>query len=160
MNTSLGKQIFFIGLFLQLLFAGNTIEQRIQSAEIVINAFSGVESREGIEHRHLTPHLHEITLYGHALPDDIKDQLKAVGFNFSGEFVSRRTSSNERVEGVGLDQFYDFGIFRFHYTLDGNHSVDNADSNNDGIPDYINQIVRSEERRVGKECRSRWSPYH
>ena len=22
------------------------------------------------------------------------------------------------------------------------------------------QIVRSEERRVGKECRSRWSPYH
>ena len=25
----------------------------------------------------------------------------------------------------------------------------------------INQILgRSEERRVGKECRSRWSPYH
>ena len=23
-----------------------------------------------------------------------------------------------------------------------------------------NQIIRSEERRVGKECRSRWSPYH
>ena len=28
---------------------------------------------------------------------------------------------------------------------------------------YINKvpkITRSEERRVGKECRSRWSPYH
>ena len=25
------------------------------------------------------------------------------------------------------------------------------------VPDYYN---RSEERRVGKECRSRWSPYH
>src|SRR5260221_14002074 len=25
------------------------------------------------------------------------------------------------------------------------------------IPDVV---VRSEERRVGKECRSRWSPYH
>ena len=24
----------------------------------------------------------------------------------------------------------------------------------------IGQIPRSEERRVGKECRSRWSPYH
>ena len=24
----------------------------------------------------------------------------------------------------------------------------------------INEIYRSEERRVGKECRSRWSPYH
>ena len=22
------------------------------------------------------------------------------------------------------------------------------------------QMIRSEERRVGKECRSRWSPYH
>ena len=29
-----------------------------------------------------------------------------------------------------------------------------ANDNADG------QIVRSEERRVGKECRSRWSPYH
>ena len=25
---------------------------------------------------------------------------------------------------------------------------------------YIAQYLRSEERRVGKECRSRWSPYH
>ena len=24
----------------------------------------------------------------------------------------------------------------------------------------INDQLRSEERRVGKECRSRWSPYH
>ena len=24
----------------------------------------------------------------------------------------------------------------------------------------ISENVRSEERRVGKECRSRWSPYH
>ena len=25
---------------------------------------------------------------------------------------------------------------------------------------YIGALTRSEERRVGKECRSRWSPYH
>src|SRR5256885_8461855 len=33
----------------------------------------------------------------------------------------------------------------------------------DGVTIDLNlvpQIVRSEERRVGKECRSRWSPYH
>src|SRR2546427_7723476 len=24
----------------------------------------------------------------------------------------------------------------------------------------VGDIIRSEERRVGKECRSRWSPYH
>src|SRR2546430_17026365 len=27
-------------------------------------------------------------------------------------------------------------------------------------PAYAGLSVRSEERRVGKECRSRWSPYH
>src|SRR2546427_290185 len=34
----------------------------------------------------------------------------------------------------------------------------------DGLPRTqaagIRSIIRSEERRVGKECRSRWSPYH
>ena len=37
----------------------------------------------------------------------------------------------------------------------------------DGITDSMDmslselrELVRSEERRVGKECRSRWSPYH
>src|SRR5256885_6167698 len=26
--------------------------------------------------------------------------------------------------------------------------------------DFSTRVARSEERRVGKECRSRWSPYH
>ena len=26
--------------------------------------------------------------------------------------------------------------------------------------DLVSEAIRSEERRVGKECRSRWSPYH
>ena len=28
------------------------------------------------------------------------------------------------------------------------------------LADWWNERERSEERRVGKECRSRWSPYH
>src|SRR3712207_7629419 len=28
------------------------------------------------------------------------------------------------------------------------------------ISPRVDYLVRSEERRVGKECRSRWSPYH
>ena len=28
------------------------------------------------------------------------------------------------------------------------------------LPDFTWEQTRSEERRVGKECRSRWSPYH
>ena len=30
----------------------------------------------------------------------------------------------------------------------------------DGAPARTGALCRSEERRVGKECRSRWSPYH
>ena len=34
-------------------------------------------------------------------------------------------------------------------------------SNTDGSNVYLKDVLcRSEERRVGKECRSRWSPYH
>ena len=28
------------------------------------------------------------------------------------------------------------------------------------LPKKKEDLIRSEERRVGKECRSRWSPYH
>src|SRR2546422_8618300 len=53
----------------------------------------------------------------------------------------------------------DFGIARAisaagGHTLTGGHPV--------GSLAYMSpeQLMRSEERRVGKECRSRWSPYH
>ena len=41
-----------------------------------------------------------------------------------------------------------------------NYLVDitNCDTGTVGAPDAL--FLRSEERRVGKECRSRWSPYH
>ena len=29
-----------------------------------------------------------------------------------------------------------------------------------GKQDWSSDVCRSKERRVGKECRSRWSPYH
>ena len=38
-----------------------------------------------------------------------------------------------------------------------NDGVDSAQGDNDFAP---LRNIRSEERRVGKECRSRWSPYH
>ena len=33
-------------------------------------------------------------------------------------------------------------------------------SNGNTYPAIALPLLRSEERRVGKECRSRWSPYH
>ena len=39
--------------------------------------------------------------------------------------------------------------------------IDLARTKSDPENEHINyHVLRSEERRVGKECRSRWSPYH
>src|ERR1043166_10250245 len=55
----------------------------------------------------------------------------------------------ERVEHV-LQEFVDIGgYFRAGYGR-----------NDQGTSQSAFQAPRSEERRVGKECRSRWSPYH
>src|SRR5256885_14416647 len=39
-------------------------------------------------------------------------------------------------------------------------AMETARSQPDGYSLGIATVSRSEERRVGKECRSRWSPYH
>src|SRR5256885_2911149 len=55
-------------------------------------------------------------------------------------------SHKHHVSGIGID-------CRYCHT-----SVE--DSSFAGIPPTKTCMNRSEERRVGKECRSRWSPYH
>ena len=39
-------------------------------------------------------------------------------------------------------------------------NMDRLNSNNNDKKKIIMYVVDREERRVGKECRSRWSPYH
>src|ERR1051326_172770 len=47
------------------------------------------------------------------------------------------------------------------YSSDNNSNVPNSfDKEHYGISSTNFNRGRSEERRVGKECRSRWSPYH
>ena len=52
-----------------------------------------------------------------------------------------------------------FGVFNHtqaaELTYFGLHSLQHRGQESAGIC-----VSRSEERRVGKECRSRWSPYH
>ena len=45
-------------------------------------------------------------------------------------------------------------------TEDFSAAVDFLSVRDDVAPERIGILGRSEERRVGKECRSRWSPYH
>ena len=58
----------------------------------------------------------------------------------------------------------------YWYTISGTPSIvsgkirlESVTSNTYGVyalGKFVFRINRSEERRVGKECRSRWSPYH
>ena len=58
--------------------------------------------------------------------------------------------------GLGNNSFYDYVNERIGATVEFNFQ------DGDTIIDKMNAVIagRSEERRVGKECRSRWSPYH
>ena len=48
-----------------------------------------------------------------------------------------------------------------HFNMKDYHVFSTDDIMNGEIKDHgVVLQVRSEERRVGKECRSRWSPYH
>ena len=47
---------------------------------------------------------------------------------------------------------------KFINNISGMLSPANYQSYN--VNSLLSLMVRSEERRVGKECRSRWSPYH
>ena len=52
-------------------------------------------------------------------------------------YIGLRSSSKTEVENTGLNRL----VYQDQFQT-------------------LNQELRSEERRVGKECRSRWSPYH
>ena len=47
-------------------------------------------------------------------------------------------------------------VHREAVALDGPEAIDGGSFS---VMDRLT-LIRSEERRVGKECRSRWSPYH
>ena len=108
------------------------------SVELVLNAFSNYESEKDFHWRDLSPALHEISINGHLLSEEIRNQLESIGFNFSGSIVNR--TLDMRAEAGELDKTYDIGIFRFHYTTEGNHGVDSTDNNSNSLPDYIDII--------------------
>ncbi len=108
----------------------------IQSAQDIINVF-----QHQVEKRHISDDLRNIALHGHSLPEETKEQLKLIGFNFDDPIVNR--SSLVRSESSGLDQTYDNGKFRYHYTTSGSNAVDDTDSDSNGIPDYIDQMAET-----------------
>src|SRR2546426_5527831 len=68
------------------------------------------------------------------------------------------TNSVARVFAHGRGKSLVSPRFRAVYAVSPNTSVRAAYGQQVELPAFID--LRSEERRVGKECRSRWSPYH
>ena len=60
--------------------------------------------------------------------------------------------------GAGKSTFFNL-LTGYHKVDSGNVFYKGKDITN-WPPHRIAGLGRSEERRVGKECRSRWSPYH
>ena len=46
------------------------------------------------------------------------------------------------------------------YKIYKDEGVSGSLTSREGLDKMLQDMRRSEERRVGKECRSRWSPYH
>ena len=55
---------------------------------------------------------------------------------------------------------YTVNDVRFNTHNDIRLNPRHSDGNKNHSPEEEHVVDRSEERRVGKECRSRWSPYH
>src|SRR6266516_4490261 len=80
--------------------------------------------------------------------------------NYSQPAVSHHLARLEAETGARLVQRIGRGI---RLTPEGQHLAHRATEivgRVDTAAAELAAMVRSEERRVGKECRSRWSPYH
>ena len=68
------------------------------------------------------------------------------------------------MSNITMDQVAVMSVQYFHYTLDyylnSMHRCGVKNLDLWGASPHYCRLDRSEERRVGKECRSRWSPYH
>ena len=79
--------------------------------------------------------------------------------NSKDKFISAFTKKNDN----SINSYFNkYKAFEFDHQIKGNQVLINYSKF--GIIEIknssIDQALRSEERRVGKECRSRWSPYH
>jgi len=130
------KHVISIILLVGLLSAKPNAEV-VQSAQVIINLYENQ-----IPKGHISDDLRNIALYGHSLSEKTKDQLKTIGFNFDGPIVNR-SSLDQRTEASGLDQTYDNGKFRYHYTTTGSNAVDDTDDDGNGTPDYIDNMAET-----------------
>ena len=114
-----------------------------------------------------------ISLYARGMSTrDIHDQLQELyGIELSAEMVSKITDKIlpevKEWQSRPLNPVYPFVFMDcIHYKVREDGRILSRAAyivlgvTVEGYKEILSITVRSEERRVGKECRSRWSPYH
>ena len=92
-----------------------------------------------------------------------KDIVQYVSLEFDGVFQETEVFVNGKKAGSHVGGYTGFKIDITPYAIVGDNEI-KVRVNNEWkatvAPRGGEHTFRSEERRVGKECRSRWSPYH
>src|SRR2546430_16158780 len=91
------------------------------------------------------------------LPPDTTEQQVAELHEQVGQVVTRMHGTIEKKDNWGRRRLaYEIGHHK-----EGVYVLDVINGSGGLMKELDRRLkVRSEERRVGKECRSRWSPYH
>ena len=78
------------------------------------------------------------------------------------QFVVITVLSGSGKSSLAFDTIYAEGQRRYVESLSAyaRQFLDKMKKPNVDLIEGLSPAIRSEERRVGKECRSRWSPYH
>ena len=84
--------------------------------------------------------------------------LQHNGILFPPDFESKGIKIKIRGENVPLDLLQEEMVYQWSKKKDAPKPGVTEKYIEDST--FQKNFVRSEERRVGKECRSRWSPYH
>src|SRR5690554_8194656 len=97
---------------------------------------------------------------------DLLPKSKRPGYAMKPEYITIHQTGNTS-KGANAEMYnrYVHNVApnpSWHYTVDEKEAYQHLplDTNGWHAGDGTNGTGRSEERRVGKECRSRWEPYH
>src|SRR5258708_35919327 len=90
--------------------------------------------------------------------DDNGARMRVAWFN--QPFVAKQLHKGDRVAVAGMVKGGYSGMFEMQNPHHEKLEDGVEEPSPSGVGGLMPKYHRSEERRVGKECRSRWSPYH
>ena len=96
--------------------------------------------------------------YNPTVFDQVTSEMEMMNVETFGPIIPIQKVKNLE-EAIELTNNSQYGLGCNIYTNDMEKAFTAAEDIKAGSF-WINDPLRSEERRVGKECRSRWSPYH